>query len=75
MVFAILGLPQLVDQELYAVWRGSEEGQTPQVAHLFSVLVVEAVGEVDVVVEEGGLGCCGGDDWDLVLSVLSILGL
>lgn len=56
VVFSILGFPQLVNQELYAVGRWADEDQAAQVSHLFSFLVVEAVGEVDIVVEQGRLG-------------------
>ena len=38
-------------------------------AHLFSFCVIEAVGQVYRVVEEGGLAGRAGDDWDLVLLV------
>lgn len=37
-------------------------------AHLFAVLVIETLGEVDGVVQEGGLRCGRGYDWDLVAS-------
>lgn len=62
MVLAILRFPKLVDEKLYAVWRGSEEGQAPQMSHLLALLVVQAVGKVDGVVEKGGLCGRGGDD-------------
>lgn len=46
MVLSILGLPTLVNQELYTVWRWPQEAQAPQMPHLLAVLVVEALGEV-----------------------------
>ena len=53
MVFAVLGLSKFVDEELYAVWRRSEKADTAQMAHLFAILVTEAVREVDGVVQQG----------------------
>jgi hypothetical protein len=52
-VFTILGISQLIDQELDGVWRRSDEAQAAQMSHLFSRLVVEPVSEVDFMVEEG----------------------
>jgi hypothetical protein len=50
MVFAILGLSKLVNQELDAVWRGSKETEAAQMSHLFPVLIVQALREVDGVI-------------------------
>ena len=56
MVFSILGFPQFVNKELYAVGRRADKSQAAQVSHLLSLLVVKAVGEVNIVIEQGGLG-------------------
>lgn len=65
VVFAVLGLPELVDERLDAVGRGAQEAEAAEMAHLLALGVVDAVGEVDGVVEEGGLRGCGRDDGDL----------
>lgn len=51
VIFSILGFSQFVDKELYAVGRWADESQAAQVSHLFSFLVVKAVGQVDIVIE------------------------
>ena len=67
MIFAILRIPKLVDKELYPIRRRSHKAQTPQMAHLLPIFIVDAVGEVDGVIEQRGLGCRGRDDGDRVL--------
>ena len=67
MIFAILRIPKLVDKELYPIRRRSHKAHTPQMAHLLPIFIVDAVGEVDGVIEQRGLGCRGRDDGDRVL--------
>jgi hypothetical protein len=50
VVFAILGIAELVYQELDAVRRGAYETEAPKMAHLLPVVVVQAIGQVDLVV-------------------------
>lgn len=41
MVLAVLGLPELIYQGLYGFWRRPDKAETPQMAHLLPVGVVE----------------------------------
>jgi hypothetical protein len=50
VVFAIFGVAELVYQELDAVGRGANKAEASEVAHLLSVVVVQAIGQVDLVV-------------------------
>lgn len=56
VIFAVLRIAKLVYQELDTVRRGAYETETPKMAHLLPVVVVQAIGQVDLVVEESGLG-------------------
>jgi len=58
VVFAVFGVAELVYQELDTVGRGANETEASEVAHLLSVMVVQAIGQVDLVVQQSGLGCC-----------------
>jgi len=58
VVFAVFRVAELVYQELDTVGRRTDETEASEVAHLLSVVVVQAIGQVDLVVQESGLGCC-----------------
>ena len=58
VVFAVFWIAELVYQELYAVGRGAHKAETAEMAHLFSVVVIQAIRQVDLVVQESGLRCC-----------------
>lgn len=58
VVLAVLGLAQLVDEQADGVGVRPHEAQAAQMAHLLAVGVVEAVHEVDLVVEQGRLRDC-----------------
>lgn len=55
MVLPVLWFPELVDEKAYRVGMWPHEAETAEMAHLFTLGVVQAVDEVDLVVEEGGL--------------------
>ena len=42
IVFSILWISEFVNEELYGIWRRSEETETAEMAHLFPVLIVDA---------------------------------
>lgn len=50
VVFAVFRVAELVDQELNTVGRGANEAETSEMAHLLPVVVVQAIGQVDLVV-------------------------
>ena len=50
VVFAILGIAKLIYQELDAVRRGAYETEATKMAHLLPVVVVQAIGQVDLMV-------------------------
>lgn len=53
VVFAVLGIAKLVYQELDTVGRRPYETEAAEVAHLFSVCIVQAICQVDLMVQEG----------------------
>jgi len=55
VVFPVLGLSQLFDKVLDRLGRRSHKAEAAKMAHLLPLWVVEAVGKVDFMVEEGGL--------------------
>lgn len=55
MVLPVLWFSELVDEKSYRVGMWPHKAETPEMAHLFTFGVVQAVDEVDLVVEEGGL--------------------
>ena len=44
VVFAVFRVAELVYQELDTVGRGTNEAEAPEMAHLLSVMVVQAIG-------------------------------
>jgi hypothetical protein len=50
VVFAVFRVAELVYQELDTVRRGTNEAEASKVAHLLPVLIVQAIGQVDLVV-------------------------
>ena len=50
VVFAIFRVAELVYQELDTVGRGTDETEASEVAHLLSVVVVQAIGQVHLMV-------------------------
>jgi hypothetical protein len=65
VVFAIFGLSELVDKQLYRARGWAHKTQTSQMSHLLARGVIEAVNKVDFMIEEGGLGDGGRDNWNL----------
>lgn len=81
VVFAVLWLAQLVNEELNGFGRRSHKAQAAQMAHLLACLAVEAtwwwlagqggevvvdvLGQVDFMAQQGGLSGGGGDDGNL----------
>lgn len=50
VIFAVLGIAELVYQELDTVGRWAYETEAAKVAHLLPVVVVQAIGQVDLMV-------------------------
>jgi hypothetical protein len=50
VVFAVFRVAELVYQELDTVGGGANEAEASEVAHLLSVMIVQAIGQVDLVV-------------------------
>jgi hypothetical protein len=62
IVFSVFWLSQLVNQDLYRIRRRPNKAETAQVTHLLSCVVIEAIGEVDLMVQEGTLRSGGRED-------------
>ena len=50
VVFAVFRVAELVYQELDTVGRGTDETEASEVAHLLPALIVQTIGQVDLVV-------------------------
>lgn len=59
MVLSVLRIAELVNEKLYAVGSGSEEAKAAQMTHLLPLGIVQAIGEVDGMIEKRRLGGCG----------------
>lgn len=65
MIFAIFGFSELVDKKLNRTRGWAHETQASQMSHLLARGVVEAVNEVDFMIEEGRLSDGGRDNRNL----------
>ena len=65
MILAVLRIAELVDKELNRPRRWTDKAKTAQMTHLLSRRVIQSIGQVDFMVEEGGLGDGGRHDGDL----------
>jgi hypothetical protein len=65
VIFAIFGFSELVDKKLDRARGRAYETQASQMSHLLARGVVEAVNEVDFMIEERRLGDGGRDNRNL----------